>query len=127
MQAAEALRVAEQACTSDQPEAQAKIAALLVQCRAAQGSQGSNSSATTPLSSAGAGSESRLLSSSVPTASAGSLAAQRPPSALGTLKESASSDRLDSEGSQRAQEAYSAAYQLLQRCGASHNACAGAA
>ena len=116
MQAVDALRVAEQACTADHPEAQAKIAALLVRCRAAQGSS-SSSSGTAP-TSAGAGSESRLLSSSAPTDSAGRGAVQRPPSALGTLKESASSDRLDSEGSQRAQEAYSAAYQLLQRCGA---------
>ena len=118
--------MAEQACTADHPEAQAKIAALLVQCQAAQGSQRSNSSGTAP-SSAGAGSESHLLNSRAPTNSAGSGAAQRAPSALGTLKESASSDRLDSESSQRAQEAYSAAYQLLQRCGAGRNACAGAA
>ena len=118
--------MAEQACTADHPGAQAKIAALLVQCRAAQGSQRTNSNGIPP-ATAGAGSESRLLSSSAPSDSAGSGAVQRSPSALGTLKESASSDRLDSEGSQRAQEAYSAAYQLLQRCGAGRNACAGAA
>ena len=122
----EALRVAEQACTTDHPEAQAKIAALLVQCRAAQGSQRSNGGGTAP-TSADSNSESRLLSSSAPTAAVGSVAVQRPPSALGTLKESASSDRLDSEGSHRAQEAYAAAYQLLQRCGAGRNACDGAA
>ena len=114
--------MAEQACTADHPEAQAKIAALLVRCRAAQGGKGSSSdSSGTAPTSAGGGSDSCLPSSSAPTDSAGSGAVQRSPPALGTLKESASSDRLDSEGSQRAQEAYSAAYKLLQRCGGSHN------